>query len=977
MLADRRTGPPPGRTLSTNTPTNSPHPQHQQPTAQPAPSAPTAQRPARTNSPLHSPHPQHQQPTAQPAPSAPTAQRPARTNSPLHSPHPQHQQPNEQPAPTAHCTARTLSTNTPTNSRTLSTNTPPPARTLTLLLLLATTLGQVLAQAALEGRVTDEDGTPVAYANLYFPELGTGTSTDDGGAYFLRLPTRGDYQVAVSALGYLTRNDTIVVGDATARYDFSLEPSAAALDEIIVRASTRDPAYRIIAEASARRRARLRALDSYRVEVYLKAREDVETFETPRQRRRRERREARGDTARTQAPAPVATVDTAPRDEAALAEATGAARPGDDSLLTRLNLVESRLTLNYQAPRSYKEQRHAYKVSGSKDGLLVPLFGDGDFDFYRAQVDFGSLAESPLVSPLAPAAVLTYKFRHIATHAEGPELVHEIAIEPRRHGNAALEGRIWINDGTFVINRVDVTLPGGGLRLLDRLRFEQAYTRVGDSTWLPARQVFTYSTRDGRRRRYDGQTTVRFSDYALGVAFPQNFFRGELAVTGAEAYKRDSSYWAQARVEPLAADEAMVVHLRDSIRARQSSPAYQDSVQAAFNRVQLLEVVWDGVGFRRWRRREQLYFGSLPAWLSFTVVGGFRVGPYVEYARRFANGQQLFTSVSGSVGLSDGDALGSYGIRYRYGPRRLAQIDLDLDRAYESINPYDAILNQLQRSNYFLVNRGQLRHRIELVNGLYAETAVGFAERRPAPAIGTGTILGEIIDDEAPVEFEPYDALITDVGFSFTPFQRYLSEPTQKVVLGSAWPTLRVRHRRGWDGLLGSGVDFDYLEASVSQSLTLGAAGNTRYRAWAGTFVNTRDLPFIDVKRFPRSNRLLFSAPLNSFQLLDTALETTRPFFEFHALHHFNGAFLNNLPLIRLTGVELVAGGGVLWLTERGGYRHAEALVGLERVFKLGARRRLRLGVYGVVGDSDAFRGSREIKFSLDVIDTWKKDWSF
>ena len=46
------------------------------------------------------------------------------------SPHPQHQQPNEQPAPsapTAQRTARTLSTNSPTNSRTNSrTNSPPP-----------------------------------------------------------------------------------------------------------------------------------------------------------------------------------------------------------------------------------------------------------------------------------------------------------------------------------------------------------------------------------------------------------------------------------------------------------------------------------------------------------------------------------------------------------------------------------------------------------------------------------------------------------------------------------------------------------------------------------------------------------------------------------------------------------------------------------------------------------------------------------
>ena len=840
--------------------------------------------------------------------------------------------------------------------------------------------GQVLAQAALEGHVVDSDGEAIGYANLYFTELGTGTSTNDDGSYFMRMPTRGDYLVVVSAIGYTTLIDTVIVGDVTARYDFQLDASAAALREIVVTASKRDPAYAIIAEASARRKDRLQGIESYQVEVYLKAREDIETFETPRQRRRRERREAKGDTTASTAGAAV-SVTTENREEAVFAQtaaAAGAATAAADAeLLKSLNLVETQLTLNYQAPRSYKEQRHAYKISGDRTGLLVPLFGDGDFDFYRNQVDFGSLADLKMISPLAPTAVLSYKFKLLASREEGTELVHEIRMSSRRDGDATMEGSIWINDGSFTINRLDVMLPSGALKFLDELRFEQTYAVVGDSTWLPSRQAFSYLTKEGKKKSFEGKTTLRFRDYQLGVAFPQNFFRGELAVTSAEALQRDSTYWAAARVEPLALDEATVVQLRDSMRARRSSPAYQDSLQEAFNRVKLLEIMWDGVGFRRWKRREQLYFGSLPSWISFNVVGGFRVGPYVDYARTFESGRRIYTTLSGSVGLSDQDILGDYGISYRYAPKRLGSISFNIDREYEAINPYDAILNQLQRSNYFLVNRGRVSHSIELINGLYFNTQVGFAERLPAPERNSATWLANIIEDEEPVDFQPYETFTTELGLSLTPFQRYTTEPNRKVVLGSAWPTVSLRHKRGWSGPFGSDVDFDYLEMALSQNLLLGPLGNLRYNGWMGQFVNTRSLPFIDVKRFPRSNPLLFSQPLHSFQLLDTALVTTRPFFELHALHHFNGAFLNNLPLIRLTGVELVAGGGIMWLTEGAGYRHAEALAGMERVFKLGARRRLRLGVYGVVGDSDRFRGTRGIKVSLDVIDTWKKDWSF
>ena len=842
---------------------------------------------------------------------------------------------------------------------------------------------QVLAQAALEGTVRGEDGEALPYANLFFPDLQTGTATDDAGAFYFRFPSAGEYRVAVSALGYRTSDDTLIIGDGTVRNDFILRTSAAELNEIVISASKRDPAYAIIAKASERRKDRLTDISSYKVEVYLKAREDIESFETPREKRRRERREAKGkDPDSGGISVGVSTTGS----EGGIPDEMLADKPPEldsatQALLKNLNLVETRLTLNYESPRNYKEERHAFRVSGEKEGLFVPLFGDGDFDFYRSQVDFGSLLDLKLLSPLAPTAVLSYKFKLLASRAEttvggSSELVHEIEIESRRSGDASVEGHIWINDGTWVINRIDVVLPEGALKFLDEMRFEQTYGLVGDSTWLPTRQAFTYATDQGKKKRFEGKTTIRFTDYELGVAFPQNFFRGELAVTEAEAYKRDSVYWNAARPEALEEDEALVTQVRDSITARRSTPEYRDSVETDFNKVKPLEVIWDGVGFRNWRSQREVFFGSLPSWISFNVVGGFRVGPYVHFAKTYPNGRRIYTSLSGSVGLADQDLQGSSFTSWRYDPMHLGTISIDLERGYEAVNPNDAILNQLQRSNYFLVNRGRTGHSYELLNGLYADASVSFAER--LPATGSLSFIGEAIEDEtvAP-EFQPYETLSAEVGLRFTPFQKYLTEPTRKVVLGSSWPTVGLRYKRGIPDLFGSDVDFGYVEGSLTQNLLLGPLGNTRYVAKVGSFTSSKELPFIDTKRFPRSNPFLFSAPLASFQIIDTLLTTTKPFFEIHALHHFNGAFLNNLPLLRLTGVEFVVGGGFMYLTEGEGYRHEEVLAGIERTFKLGVRRRLRLGVYGVAANSSAFKAERTFKVSLDVIDTWKRDWSF
>jgi len=135
-------------------------------------------------------------------------------------------------------------------------------------------------------------------------------------------------------------------------------------------------------------------------------------------------------------------------------------------------------------------------------------------------------------------------------------------------------------------------------------------------------------------------------------------------------------------------------------------------------------------------------------------------------------------------------------------------------------------------------------------------------------------------------------------------------------------------------------------------------------------------LRFIDLKRFRESDPILYSDPLYSFQSLDTALATTNIFFEAHHIHHFNGALINNIPLLKKTRIRTVVGGGFLYVKDSN-FRHEEVFLGLERVFKLGARRRLRLGFYGVLANSNISQTDTNWKISIDVIDTWKRDWSF
>lgn len=825
----------------------------------------------------------------------------------------------------------------------------------TALFLLSFLCVPTLFAQSISGRITNEFGEPVPYANVLVQELGNGTTADAEGKYSFQFDTEGSYRLIFSSLGYASRKVDIVMELEDQTKDITLLTSESQLEEITVKASGKDPAYGIIRKVVKNKTQHLRAAASYRSRIYVKAREDVERT-APKKK------------------APV-TVETAPEEGGPdpFAEEEKARK----QLLAGLNLLEMEVVLNFQQPRQYKEERTAYSAYGNVRGLFVPRFGETDFNFYRNMVNLTAISDAPVISPLSNTGVLSYKFKLESTDLEGKQIVYKIKVTPRKKGNNTCKGTIWINEGSWTINRLDFEFSKYPLKFFDQFRLEQSYALHQDSLWIVDKQVFHYMAKAGKRVTYNGNTTLRYSDYEHNYPFPPKFFGNEVAVTEREAYDRDSSYWENSRTVALKPDEIRMITVRDSIKAIVSSKAYQDSLQEKYNKITLLEIAWDGVGFRNNEKKSHLYVGSLPELIDFSVVGGWRFGPYASYNRRYKDGKMINMSGGINYGVTNGDLTGDFSIWHRYDPFRLGDISIAGGRNFESIFAFDAFLNQLRPSNYILRESGRIRHQIEILNGLFIVNDANYAIRKPITGLETSSFLSDFIEDDDDVQaFEAYEALITSTAIQFTPGMKYMREPDRKIRLASKWPTFQLLHQKGWNGPLGSDIDFDYLEVSMEQNLILGVLGNSNYELKAGTFLNKRDLRFIDLKRFRESDPILFSDPSQTFNVLDTSLTTGNPFIEFHHIHHFNGALVNNIPLLRKTRIKTVAGGGFLYLPEEK-YRYQEVFVGLERVFKIGARRRLRLGGYAVLGDANDGRARTSFKISFDLIDLWKRDWSF
>ena len=87
---------------------------------------------------------------------------------------------------------------------------------------------------SISGTVTDNDGNPLAGANVEVVATGQGSSSDASGAYMITGVASGDYSVKATYIGYKTQTKSVDVSASGANVNFSLATSAVAGEGVFV-----------------------------------------------------------------------------------------------------------------------------------------------------------------------------------------------------------------------------------------------------------------------------------------------------------------------------------------------------------------------------------------------------------------------------------------------------------------------------------------------------------------------------------------------------------------------------------------------------------------------------------------------------------------------------------------------------------------------------------------------------------------------
>ncbi len=742
-----------------------------------------------------------------------------------------------------------------------------------LLLVLLMLAIPVWSQTKVRGVVTDaESGEPLPFVNIVFKGTTVGTISDIDGTYFLQGNVQTD-TLEFSYVGYLPYFHK-VDRNAFQEVNVKMEADSYMLNEIVIHPGE-NPAWRIMRNvADNRKNNNPDKLDSYKYEVYNKMEIDLNNVK------------------RDFGPNAVMKNFQFIFDYADTSAETG-------KVFLPIMITESLSDIYHKSsPQKKKEVIKASKISGTSNESLTQYTGQMylDANIYKNYVPaFGH----NFVSPVSDYWKTNYKYYLLDSMYQNGHYVYHLSFKPRHKQTYTFSGDMWVNDTTWAVTKIQAKMATDvNINYINNYIITQEYDKI-DSVWFLTREEmfmdlnFTDSTMG-----FFGRKTMTRRNVEINPKFPDATFSAvatEETITEDGAMDRDPEYWNQQRHEQLSEKERNIYQMVDSIK---EVPMFK-------NVTSTVEMLVTGYWVFKWWEMGPIY-----KFVSHNEIEGWRF----RFGGRTSNefSKKLMLSSYLAYGLKDKEFKYGAGLLYltNKNPRRGFALDYkhDYEQLGQSINAFSednimsTVLSRSKNDQLLFVDEVKLSYDHEHFPGF--SNSLGARYRKLTPT-----------------EFIPFHNRFTDLNYKhLTSYELYLnthfcfnekfvSGEFTRISMGSDYPAFDLYAILGaWDDN-GTLAKYSRITARVSESFSISPFGRFTYMAEAGKVLGKVPFPML---KLHEGNETYVYDPyaFNMMNLYEFASDT---YVSATVEHHFNGFFLNKIPLMRKLKWREVVWGKGLW----------------------------------------------------------------
>ena len=748
---------------------------------------------------------------------------------------------------------------------------------LALLLFLANTV-LVEAQTRVVGKVIDEQGEPIPFANIIFKKSMVGTYSNQKGEFTLY--SQKNYNaIEVSSVGYTTKEIKLKSNDNHLQVVLVMGEE---LEEVVVvqkptknLSKKENPAYPILQKIWANKyKNALSTAKAYQYRRY-------ETVELG-----------------------LNNLDSLFLKKALQSEYQE----------VRNLLSEKKYKQYFSMPMYLKEEvsqvygdneRSLYRtdIEGERtQGVIQTGFGLERFtrNFREFNVYDNSfyLLDKTFVSPISEYGYGVYAYVLNDTIERNDRKFYSIYFFPKQDQDLLFKGNFTVDSKTYAIESIQMyTIKEASLNFVRNLSIEKHYQWVNDSLILPKRDYyegdFTILTKSDEEKGMYVRKNIVYSDYLLDSPKEQSFYLASVEKYKANQFKQSQEYWAQLGEgdSQMSKTQTLIRKVGDNKRIKGISDA--------------LNIITSGyIPIGRY-----MQFGSL--WESFTnndvERNRFRFG-----LRSFVSNDDRFrTYLYGAYGTLDQKF--KYGVSAKY--LAFYKPRITIGGLYQ--NDYLQLGNILQRNdaelnlknasnflfargeNYYLTQNkriqgvadiGLLKSNLHItLSGMYQQMKAADPEHFSIGYRSENGVLDKYSDANA------------SLTLTYTPTRNVYGYGVEQFYGKNIFPTFSLKYTKGFSGIRNSLFDYSRLEGMIHYPQPMWSIGILHTVVEAGKVYGTVPLPLLTPT--PANQTYASSGhKLNrTFQLLDYYDFVTDAYLNVYAEHHFNGFVMNRIPLLKKT----------------------------------------------------------------------------
>jgi hypothetical protein len=721
------------------------------------------------------------------------------------------------------------------------------------------------------GKVTDgKTGETIPFASIAFVDSRIGASSDMDGNYVIDTYYATD-SIRVTSVGYIPRSFG-VKRDKAQVIDIVLQPNSFELAEVVIKPTEENPAFgilrRVIRNKPVNNRAKLAA---YQYDAYNKIEFDLNNITEEFTQKKLFK--------------PFAfifdNIDST-----------------DAKPYLPIFMTESLSEVYYrQAPKKQREFIRGSKVSGVENESMSQFMGDM-YQNVNIYDNFLVIFGKNFISPIADGGKGYYDYYLTDSAFVGKYWCYKLKFQPKRPQELAFNGEMWISDTTYAVHRIEAGIASGAnLNFVQGFWVKQRYDQVQNEVWMLTRDELVVDLnviRDtGEKNKnavqgFYGRRTATYKDFVINQPRDDAFYEGvDDVVIALDPLSLGADYWDQNRHVPLTAKENAIYHMVDTMKTIPRFRTYVDIVSTIVT---------------GYYEKGMVEFGPYFTTFSFNRVEG----------ARFRLGGRTSDNFSTWVEFEGYTAYGLLDERFKFGlatrgfiskePRILykAAYKHDIEQLGQSVNAFrnDNVLGSVFRRNpnnkLTDVEEWKASLEREWFHGFTNEVMLRYRTLQPLGLLRYEQLLNEPSPQVKNVGSIRTAEISLNTRFAYG--EKYVSGEFDRIAVGILkYPTLELHIAYGIPDVLNSDYEYTKIIARSYKRFQLGALGWSRTTVEAGRIFGALPYPLLAI----HSGNETFYLDDASFNTMNYFEFISDRYVQFFGEHHFEGLFLNRIPLMR------------------------------------------------------------------------------